>query len=217
MVGVKICGVRDNAALDAALSAGARYIGLVFFEKSPRHLALESAQALARRAHGRMETVAVTVNASDTELRALAAQVRPDWIQLHGSENPARAAEARQFAQKGVIKALSVARSADLAEAAAFEPVADMLLFDAKAPPGADRPGGNALAFDWTLLKGRRFGRPWLLSGGLNPENVSEAIAQAGADLVDVSSGVESAPGLKDPARIAAFLAAAQAGPILRS
>jgi phosphoribosylanthranilate isomerase len=217
MAGVKICGVKDEAALDAALAGGARYIGLVFFEKSPRNLSREIAQGLARRAQGRAETVAVTVNASDTELRALAETIRPDWIQLHGSENPARVAEARQFAAKGVIKAISVARSADLAETTAFEPVADMLLFDAKAPPGADRPGGNALAFDWTLLKGGRFARPWLLSGGLNPENVAEAIAQSGADLVDVSSGVESAPGLKDAARIQAFLAAAQAGPILRS
>jgi len=132
---------------------------------------------------------------------------RPDWIQLHGSESPGKTAQARQYAGRGLIKALGIARSADLAQAAAYEPVADMLLFDAKPPPGG-LPGGNALAFDWAILSGQRFSRPWFLSGGLTPENVAEAITASGAALVDVSSGVEAAPGLKDPSRIAQFLAA---------
>jgi phosphoribosylanthranilate isomerase len=136
--------------------------------------------------------------------------VSPDYIQLHGSESPQRAAETRKFAGKGLIKAIGLARSADLAQAAAFEPVVDLLMFDAKPPPGG-LPGGNALAFDWAILAGQRFSRPWFLSGGLTPLNVAEAIQASGASLVDVSSGVETAPGLKDPTAIAHFLAAARA------
>lgn len=210
MAQTKICGITDTAAMDAAITGGARFIGLVFFTKSPRHLSLESAAALAERARGRAEIVAVTVDADDALLGAIARAVRPDWVQAHGSEGPARVAELRRFAGRGVIKALGIARSEDLAQAAAFEPAADMLLFDAKAPPGG-LPGGNAAAFDWKILAGRRFSRPWLLSGGLTPENVAEAIAASEAALVDVSSGVESAPGLKDAVKIAEFLAAARA------
>ena len=210
MADSKICGITSADALDAALAGGARYVGLVFFPRSPRHVAMAHAGALARRVKGRAEVVAVTVNAGDELLAEIAEKVAPDWIQAHGDESPARTAQLRQFAQRGVIKALGIARAEDFAQAAAFEPAAEMLLFDAKPPPGG-LPGGNALAFDWAILAGRRFGRPYFLSGGLNPANVAEAIAASGANLVDVSSGVESAPGLKDAGLIAQFLAAARA------
>jgi phosphoribosylanthranilate isomerase len=152
----------------------------------------------------------VTVDADDDLLAQIARAAAPDWVQAHGSESPARTAALKRFAAKGVIRALGVARATDLVAAQAYEAAADMLLFDAKPPPGG-LPGGNAAAFDWGILKGRAFSRPWLLSGGLTPENVREAIAASGAGLVDVSSGVESAPGLKHPGRIAEFLAAARA------
>jgi phosphoribosylanthranilate isomerase len=210
MAEAKICGIRDAAALDAAIEGGARFIGLVFFPGSPRRVSLDEAAALAARARGRTEVVALTVDAPDQLLEAVAGLVRPDWLQAHGQESPARVAAMRRFASRGVIKAIGVARAADLTEASAFEPVADMLLFDAKPPPGG-LPGGNAAAFDWQIMAGGRFARPWLLAGGLSPSNVTEAIAASGASLVDVSSGVESAPGLKDPILIAQFLAAARA------
>jgi len=208
MAEVKICGVTTTEALDAALAGGARFVGFVMFPSSPRHLPRDKLAALMARARGRAETAIVTVDADDAALAEIAA-LRPDWIQLHGAESPARVAEARRHASRGAIKALGIARPADLAAAAAYEPVADMLLFDAKPPPGG-LPGGNAVAFDWPILAGRKFARPWLLSGGLTPENVGEAIKASGAAMVDVSSGVESAPGLKDPDRIAKFLAAAR-------
>jgi phosphoribosylanthranilate isomerase len=209
MAQAKICGITDASALDAALAGGAPFVGLVFFPKSPRHLNLDAAAALAARARGRIDVVAVTVDADDALLEQIARTVRPDWVQAHGQESAARIAAIRRFAGKGVIKALGIARTADLAAASAFEAAADMLLFDAKPPPGG-LPGGNAAAFDWKILSGQRFGRPWMLSGGLNPENVREAIAASGAALLDVSSGVEGAPGVKDPAKIAAFIAAAR-------
>lgn len=209
MADVKICGIRDGAALDAALSGGARFVGFVLFENSPRHVSIEQATPLAAKARGRADTVLVTVNASDEQLYRASVNLKPDYIQLHGSESPTRAGEVRKFATKGVIKAIGVSRRADLAQAVAFEPAVDFLLFDAKPPPGG-LPGGNALAFDWAILAAAAFQRPWLLSGGLTPLNVQEAIAASGAALVDVSSGVESAPGLKDPLAIAEFLAAAK-------
>jgi phosphoribosylanthranilate isomerase len=210
MAQAKICGLNDSAGVEAALVGGARYLGFVFFAKSPRHVAPEQARSLAAPARGRADLVAVTVNADDALLADIAETLKPDWIQAHGSENPVRVAAMKRFAGKGVIKALAVAIPADLAEADAFSGPADLLMFDAKAPPGADLPGGNGAAFDWPMLKGRRFSKPYLLSGGLNPANVAEAIQASGASLVDVSSGVETRPGLKDPARIAAFLAAAR-------
>jgi len=151
----------------------------------------------------------VTVDATDEQLGLIREAMRPDYIQAHGSESPGRTAQLRAFASKGVIKAIGIARAADLLPASAYGSAADLLLFDAKPPPGG-LPGGNALAFDWKILAGQRFPRPWLLSGGLTPENVAEAIAASGAGAVDVSSGVESGPGLKDRARIEAFLAAAR-------
>lgn len=210
MAEAKICGITTPEALDAAIAGGARFVGFVVYPKSPRHLSRDRLAALAERARGRVETVVVTVNADEELLAGVAAYARPDWIQLHGAESPGQTAQARQYARAGLIKALGVARAEDLAQAAAYEPAADMLLFDAKPPPGG-LPGGNALAFDWGVLAGRRFARPWLLSGGLTPGNVLEAIAASGAALVDVSSGVEAAPGLKDPALVAQFLAAARA------
>lgn len=208
MAEAKICGITDARALDAAIDGGARFVGFVVYPKSPRHLSRDKLAALAERARGRAEIVVVTVDADEELLAAVAAYARPDWIQLHGAESPGKTAQARQYARLGLIKAIGVARSEDFAQAAAYEPLADMLLFDAK-PPSGGLPGGNALAFDWQILAGRRFGRPWLLSGGLTPANVAEAISASGAALVDVSSGVESAPGLKDPLKIAEFLAAA--------
>lgn len=209
MTDIKICGLCDEPGLEAALGGRARYVGFVFHPKSARHVTLDKARALAAMARGRAELVAVTVDADDALLGAIVEAISPDWMQLHGAETIARVVQARRFARKGVIKALQVARNEDLATVASFEAAADMMLFDAKAPEGADRPGGHGRAFDWKILQGRRFARPWLLSGGLTPDNVARAISESGAPGVDVSSGVERAPGIKDPVRIAAFLAAA--------
>lgn len=210
MVDTKICGLSEPEGVAAALRGEARYVGFVFFPKSPRHVTPERAAAVAAPARGRADIVAVTVDADDTLLSAVAQALQPDWIQLHGAETPARTAAARRFARKGVIKALPIAAAEDFAAAGAYRHVADLLMFDAKAPPGANLPGGNGAAFDWRLLRDRRFDRPWLLSGGLTPENLAEALRESGAGAVDVSSGVESAPGVKDPLRIAAFLDAAR-------
>jgi len=196
-------------ALDAAIEGGARFVGFVTYSKSPRFLRPEKLKALAERARGRVETVLVTVNADDAHLVAATDAARPDWIQLHGTETLRRAAEVRLFARRGIIKAVGVARREDLETIKPFEAVADMFLFDAQAPAGG-QPGGNALAFDWRLLAGAEVARPWLLAGGLTPGNVKEAIRTSGADLVDVSSGVETSPGVKDPHLIAQFLAAAE-------
>lgn len=208
---VKICGLRTAETVDAALRGEARYLGFNFFPKSPRFVTPDAAAALAAPARGRADTVAVVVDADDALLAQIAARLAPDWIQLHGKERPDRAAEVRRFARKGVIKALAIARPEDFEAVAPAAAAADMLLFDAKAPAGAVLPGGNGAAFDWTLLTGRTFPKPWLLSGGLTPENVAEAVRASGASQVDVASGVERAPGVKDPDRIMAFLAAAAA------
>jgi len=209
MADAKICGITTPEALDAAIAGGARFVGFVTYPRSPRFLRIDRLAALAERARGRVETVLVTVDADDAHLGAAVAAAQPDWIQLHGSESVKRAAEVRPFARRGLIKAVGVARREDLTTTKPFEPVVDMYLFDAQ-PPVGDRPGGNALAFDWGLMAGAQIGRPWLLAGGLTPGNVKEAIRVSGADLVDVSSGVESRPGLKDPHLIAQFLAAAE-------
>lgn len=209
MTDVKICGISEPEALEAAIAGGARYVGFVVYPRSPRHVSRDRLAMLSGRARGRADIVVVTVDADDELLAMIQQTAQPDWIQLHGRESPALTAHARTYALSGVIKALGVARAADLADAARYEAVADMLMFDAKPPAGA-LPGGNALAFDWGLLGGRSFARPWFLSGGLTPENVREAIGASGAALVDVSSGVESAPGVKDPTAISRFLAAAR-------
>jgi phosphoribosylanthranilate isomerase len=211
MVEAKICGITTPEALDAALAGGARFVGFVLHADSPRLVGLEAARALFERVAGRAETVAVISNAPSERLRTLSATLKPDWIQAHGNETAAELASLRTLARKGVIKAIGIARSEDFEAVAGFAEAADMLLFDAKPPPGARRSGGHGLAFDWAMLAGRRFPRPWLLSGGLTPLNVGEAIAASGAGFVDVSSGVESAPGLKDPSKVAEFLAAIRA------
>jgi phosphoribosylanthranilate isomerase len=204
----KICGLTTPGTLDAALDHGAAFVGAVIFDKSPRHLEPLHAATLFDRARGRAKIVAVVVDPSDLLLTTLALSLRPDFVQLHGSETPERAHEIRRLTKAGIIKALPVREAADLAAADAWTDAADHLMFDAKPPQGADLPGGIGHAFDWTILSGRAFDRPWFLAGGLDPDNVTRAIRTTGAPLVDVSSGVESAPGVKEPARIAAFLKA---------
>jgi phosphoribosylanthranilate isomerase len=211
MADFKICGVKTQDAAETAIAGGARFLGFMFFPKSPRHVSIPHAASLANAVRGRTEIVAVTVDAPDSFLAAIAAELQPDWIQLHGKESPSRTAEARRFAGKGVIKVLPIARAEDFAAEAPYADVADMLMYDAKAPEGAALPGGNGAAFDWTLLNGRSPPRPWFLAGGLTAENVREAVAASGARFVDVSSGVESAPGVKDRDRISQFARAAKA------
>jgi phosphoribosylanthranilate isomerase len=209
MPDAKICGITSFEALDAAIEGGARFAGFVTYPKSPRFLTVDKLAALAARAHGRVETVLVTVNADDEHLKAAVRAAQPDWIQLHGQETLGRVAEAKRFARRGIIKAVGIATQEDFQTLPPFYPVVDYFLFDAQAPKGG-LPGGNALPFDWQVMAGAQLGRPWFLAGGLNPGNVKEAIQVSGADLVDVSSGVESSPGLKDPLLIAQFLAAAE-------
>src|SRR6185312_4428206 len=209
-VQVKICGINSAAAADAVLRAGAEFGGLVFFPKSPRNLSLEEGARLAERMRGRLRLTALVVDESDDRLAAIAAQVKPDFFQLHGRENPARVAEIRGRFGLPVIKALPVAEPADLSRTAGYEQIADMFLFDAAPAADATRPGGHGAAFDWQMLNGRKFSRPWFLAGGLNPENVACAIEVSGAQMVDVSSGVESAPGMKSDGRIAEFVTAAK-------
>lgn len=203
----KICGVSTPEAVRAALDGGAAYLGFVFFPKSPRNITPEAAARLAPPARARnLKIVALTVDPSDNAVDEIVAGLSPDLIQLHGKETPARVREIAQRSGRGIIKALPVSDASDLAAATAYETLVEHLMFDAKPPKDADRPGGLGAAFDWTLLTGRRFQRPWFLAGGLDPWNVAAAIAASGAPLVDVSSGVERGPGLKDPALITAFL-----------
>ena len=209
---VKICGLTRQADLDAAVAGGAGYVGFVFFAKSPRHLTLDAAQALAVTVPPGIAKVALTVNADDAALDALLAKVPVDLLQLHGSESPERVVEVRARTGLPVMKAVGVAGPDDLPALETYGRVADMLLVDAKPPKGADLPGGNGLTFDWQLIAGRRWPVPWMLAGGLQPDNVADALRLTGARQVDVSSGVESAPGRKDPDLIARFLNAAMAG-----
>jgi phosphoribosylanthranilate isomerase len=204
---VKICGVNDPAAMHAAAAAGADLVGFVFFPPSPRAVTPEQAAALAMPGPGR---VGLFVDPTDEQIAAVLAALPLDLIQLHGEETPARCAGVRARFGLPVMKALGIAAASDLDALADYAPAVDRFLLDAKAPPGAPLPGGNAAPFDWTLTAGREIPRPWLLAGGLTPENVAEAIAASGARGVDVSSGVEKARGVKDPARIAAFVAAAR-------
>ncbi|MEV8465741.1 phosphoribosylanthranilate isomerase [Fluviibacterium sp. DFM31] len=207
---VKICGLTRAQDMEAAVSAGASFVGLVFFPKSPRHVEIATARKLALTVPPGVAKVALTVNAEDALLDAILGEVPLDILQLHGSESPERMAAVRSRSGLPVMKAVGVAEAADLAALDTYGRVADMLLVDAKPPKGAALPGGNGLAFDWRLLTGRRWPVPWMLAGGLEAGNVAEAIRLTGAPMVDVSSGVESAPGLKDAARIAAFVQAAQ-------
>ncbi|MET4100799.1 phosphoribosylanthranilate isomerase [Roseovarius sp. MBR-78] len=209
---VKICGLTEARDVAAAVAAGAAYVGFVFFERSPRHVGIKAARALAIEVPPGVAKVALTVDAEDAALDALCAAVPLDMLQLHGDESPERVAQVKARYGLPVMKAIGVAGAGDLAAIDAYAGVADQLLIDAKPPPGATRPGGNALAFDWRLIEGRDWPLPWLLAGGLTPENVAQAVARTGARQVDVSSGVEAAPGQKDAARIRAFIEAARAG-----
>ena len=207
---VKICGVNDAAGFDAAVGARADMIGFVFYPASPRAVTPARAAVLSGRASGGPERVGLFVDPEDALLEAVLAALPLDVIQLHGEETPARAAEIRARFGLPVMKALGVAEPADLARLADYAPAVDRFLLDAKPMPGAALPGGNATAFDWRLVAGAAIPRPWLLAGGLTPDNVAEALRQSGAPGVDVSSGVERARGVKDPARIAKFVAAAR-------
>ncbi|HTK36025.1 MAG TPA: phosphoribosylanthranilate isomerase [Caulobacteraceae bacterium] len=206
MAEAKICGLTAPDAVQAALDGGAAYLGFVFFAKSPRSLSPEVAGHLAAPARGKAKCVAVTVDPDDETLDRIMARLAPDVVQLHGREGPARVAEVRARTGAEVIKAVSIGAAEDLAGLRDYEDVADYLMLDAKAPPGAILPGGNGEAFDWTLAAQRRFTRPWFLAGGLDRWNVTEALHLSGAPLVDVSSGVERGPGYKDPRLIMAFL-----------
>lgn len=211
-VEVKICGLTDGDAVDAALEAGADFVGVVFFEKSPRHVGLLEAAEILQWVPEEVRRVGLMVDPDDALLARVMNNVRLDVFQLHGSESPERVEAIRQEFGMPVIKALGISTAADLDAAKAYDGVADWLLFDARPPAGADRPGGNAAAFDWSLLKGRNWTSPWFLAGGLTPDNVAQAIALSGAGAVDVSSGVESAPGVKDEDLIARFIAEAKRG-----
>lgn len=210
-VHVKICGLTSVPAVEAAVAAGAHYVGFVFFARSPRNLSLEQAAILAQSVPPGVMKVALTVDADNDALDALIAQVSIDMLQLHGHESPARVAEIRARYRLPIMKAVGVADSDDLNLLDSYLHVADQILVDAKPSVDADLPGGNGLSFDWRLLQGRVWPCPWMLAGGLTPRNVAEAIRLTGAQQVDVSSGVEQAPGVKDPARMTSFVQAAQA------
>ena len=206
-VSSKICGLSTPEAVKAAVDAGATHLGFMFFAKSPRNIDAEAAARLTSPARARnVKIVAVTVDPDDALLERLAATLKPDFIQLHGKETPARARQVALRGGAGVIKVISVSGAHDIDTARAYEAVVDHLMFDAQPPSDHPLPGGAGARFDWTLLSGRRFERPWFLAGGLDPWNVGEAVRLSGAPLVDVSSGVERGPGLKDPALITAFL-----------
>ena len=207
---VKICGLSTAATLDAALEAGADMVGFVFFPKSPRHIDWATARALGRRVEGRAKVAALSVDADDETLERIADALSPDLMQLHGGETPARVKRIGELCARPTMKAIGVATGADLAAAEAYEGVADTLLIDAKPPKDAALPGGNGRPFDWSLTRDFRPPAPWLLSGGLDADTVAAAITLSGARGVDVSSGVESAPGVKDTAKIRAFVAAAR-------
>jgi phosphoribosylanthranilate isomerase len=202
----KICGLTTPAALAAALEGRASHLGFMLFDKSPRRIGADAAARLTAPVQGRAKIVAVLVDPDDALVRETVAVLKPDLIQLHGQETPARAAAVRALSGLQTIKAIGVRDASDVQGALAYEGAADHLMFDAKPPLGAERPGGHGAAFDWTLLKDIRLSRPWFLAGGLDPWNVAEAIGAARAPMVDVSSGVERGPGLKDPGLIAAFL-----------
>lgn len=207
---VKICGLGTEATLDAALEAGADLVGFVHFPRSPRHVTLEQGRALAGRARGRAERVVLLVDPDDALLAAAIDALDPDLIQLHGKESPQRVAEIRARTGRPVMKAVGIATAGDLAALPDYASVADRLLLDAKPPPGADLPGGNGRSFDWDILRDAVLPAGTMLSGGLDAGNVGLALARTGLSAVDVSSGVELRPGEKDPARIAAFVAAAR-------
>jgi phosphoribosylanthranilate isomerase len=208
MTRVKICGLSTTDTLESALAAGADFVGLMFFAKSPRNVSLRQAAELADRARGRALVVTVTVDADDTLLKSIADNVRPDLIQAHGDESPERIAAMARLTGIGVYKVLKVRNLEHIAKAANYT-ASRFMMYDALPPEGSVLPGGNGLAFDWTILKD--VAKPFMLAGGLNPGNVAEAIRVTGATIVDVSSGVESSPGVKDVALIRKFIEQAKA------
>ena len=214
MVKVKICGLSTAETLDAALDAGADFVGFVFYPKSPRNVSIGQAATLAARARGRARVVALVVDAGDALISDIASAVAPDFFQAHGAETPTRIGAIHKLTGKPVIKAIKVRDASDIAAASAFQAQAAFLLYDAKAPEtlAGALPGGNGLSFDWALLDGGKAAGAFMLSGGLNPANVAAAIRATHAPMVDVSSGVESAPGVKDIGLIREFIAAAKAG-----
>lgn len=212
-VKVKICGIRTPEALQAALSAHADFVGFVFYPPSPRSLAPEIAAELAELARGKARIVALVVDADDATIERIVSTVEPDMLQVHGTETPERVAEIASRWNRPVMKAIKVETAADAALALDYADVAELVLFDAKAPKNlaGALPGGNGLAFDWRLLDGVKERVAFMLSGGLTAENVAEAIRATGAQIVDVSSGVETAPGVKSPDLIRKFISAARA------
>ncbi|WP_136439550.1 phosphoribosylanthranilate isomerase [Pacificoceanicola onchidii] len=208
-VRVKICGLKTRADVAAVAAAGAAYAGFVFFPKSPRNVSPETARDLALSAPEGLAKVALVVNADNALLDTICDAVPLDMLQLHGKETPERVAEVKARYGLPVMKAVGIADEADLPQLGVYAQVADQLLVDAKPPKNADLPGGNGLAFDWRLVAGKRWAKPWMLAGGLTPQTVANAVSLTGTSQVDVSSGVESAPGVKDPALIRAFVTAA--------
>ena len=211
LLAIKICGLSTPDTLSAALDGGASHVGFIFFARSPRNLMPAEAGRLRQAAKGRARAVAVTVDADDALLDAIVAEMAPDMLQLHGKETPERVAEVKARHGLPVMKAFSVATKADLEKIAPFRGIADKFLFDAKPPKGAELPGGNGVPFDWTVLAGLDPSIDYMLSGGLTPQNVAEAIRLVAPPGIDVSSGVESAPGVKDVGMIEAFFAAVRA------
>lgn len=207
---VKICGIKTEEALLAAVNSGVDYIGFVFFEKSPRNISIENAALLAKLVPSSVTKVALTVNAGDVFFDRLLREVSIDMLQLHGHESLERVTSIKEKYGKPVMKAVGVSDRSDLSKIDAYAMVADQILVDAKPPQDATLQGGNGLPFDWRLITGRNWPIPWMLAGGLTVDNVSEACALTGADQVDLSSGVEIAPGIKDPQKIAAFIKAAK-------
>jgi phosphoribosylanthranilate isomerase len=208
-IAMKFCGLTRAQDVSAAARAGAAYMGLVFFEKSPRNVSIEMARDLATLAPPGLAKVALTVNADDAMLDALMASVPIDMVQMHGAESPERVVEVRARTGLPVMKALGIAGAGDLAQIDVYSDVADQLLIDAKPPTDGTLPGGNGLSFDWQLLAGRKYWtKPWMLAGGLTPRNVAEAVRLTGAKQVDLSSGIETAPGVKDAGKMMAFAAA---------
>jgi phosphoribosylanthranilate isomerase len=207
---IKICGLNTPTALDAALDGGADLVGFVFFQHSPRHIGFEAARMLGERVQGRARKVAVSVDATDELLKKCIAALKPDMLQLHGREEPERVAVIRSRFGLPVVKALPIIERADLSSVHYYSKVADLLMFDARAPREASRPGGHGKTFDWHLLENLDLGVPFMLSGGLDAGNVAEALRITRADGLDVSSGVESAPGEKDADKIRAFIRAAR-------
>ncbi|MBT4888230.1 MAG: phosphoribosylanthranilate isomerase [Rhodospirillales bacterium] len=208
---VKICGLSSQDSVDVSVKNGADMIGFNFFESSPRYVSPAQAGALCGRMPEGVERVGLVVDASDDEIATILAKASLSVLQLHGKETPERVAEVSSRFSLPVMKACAISQGADLDKAAIYQEVAAALLFDAKPPKDATRPGGNAVTFDWTLLKDQKWTCPWLLAGGLTVENVSDALSISGAPGVDLSSGVEDAPGIKNPAKIEAFIAAVKA------